>query len=165
MAQVTGVRLAGAEAILDAQSLDSVGTVRRQQRIYLIRHVAVIAQTAGRTCLMVRVLQQALAVRVVTLIARLVRLHATCQKEVRVAIVHRMATKTAQLSVAALVARRPRHTLVLDGGGERRAVTPEAAIGLGGIFRRRNRTRHGQAARLSLPGVELHLLGFRPEEL
>src|SRR6516165_9346104 len=74
------------------------------------------------------VVLQVLAIVGVTLIAGFVGIHAASDKEVRVAVVHRVAAATTQAAVAALVARGQSHAVILQGRRQRRAVSPEPAV-------------------------------------
>ena len=93
---------------------DPVRAVRREQRINLIRHVAVVAQTAGRVGGVVCVFDQTLAVALVAAVAGGVAAHAVLDLMVGVALVHAVATQATHLAVTVLVARRQRHPLVFQ---------------------------------------------------
>ena len=110
-----------------------------EQRVNLIRHVAVVAEAARRVGGVVGVFDQALAISLMAGIAGRVGPHAVLHLMIGIALVHGMAGEAAQLAVTALVARRQRHALVFQRRRQRRAVAPEAAVGPLGTRRPRCR--------------------------
>lgn len=125
----------GAQAALQVRRLNAVRPVRTHERIDDVRHVAVEAVAAGRIDRMARVFGQAVAVVGVAVVAGLVGSHAGLEHVVGVATVGGVATEATHPAAAVLVAGGQGHAVELQGGGQRGAIAPEAAVGRLGFGR------------------------------
>src|SRR5262245_26110665 len=149
------MRLARADAAGQIRNLDAMRAMRVEERVDLVRHVAVEAETPRRIGRVPRVLRQSSAIVDVALITRIIRIHPRLQQEVRVVPMHGVTRKATELTVAFLITRGERHTVVFECRRQRSAVAPESPIVWFGFQR---------SIALGPPPPEHRLFRFRPEE-